>query len=151
MKANTPVVLASSVALAVALCASGPTRAAEASLDCRLSYSITGWSVIYKHSEGRGTVSCANGASMPVRISAKGVGLTAGKWRIDNGRGDFSHVHSISDMLGDYAHAEAHAGAVKSASAQVLTKGKVSLALAGTGRGVDLGVDVGEFTLSPAD
>jgi len=60
----------------------------------------------------------------------------------------FSDVHQISDVLGDYAQGGAHAGVVKSASGQVLTKGTVSLALAGTGEGVNLGVDVGKFTIS---
>lgn len=149
MKTITATILATAMICALALSAPITTRAAEAALDCRLDYSITGWSAIYKHSEGNGTVSCQDGASMPVRISAKGVGLTAGKWKIDNGKGTFSDVHTISDVLGDYAHAEAHAGAVKSGSVQVLTKGSVSLALAGSGEGVDLGIDVGEFTLSP--
>jgi hypothetical protein len=149
MKAIVPTILATSLACAMALSAPSMARAAEANLDCRLDYSITGWSAIYKHSEGHGTVSCQNGTSIPVKISAKGVGLTAGKWKIDNGKGTFSDVHTISDVLGDYAHAEAHAGAVKSGSVQVLTKGSVSLALAGSGEGIDLGIDVGEFTLRP--
>ena len=37
---------------------------------------------------------------------------------------------------------------MKAGEAQVLTKGDVSLALAGKGEGVDIGVDVGEFTIS---
>jgi len=151
MKAIIATVVASSLALGMALAAPDTAKASDAALDCRLNYSITGWSVIYKHSEGHGTVSCSNGTSMPVNISAKGLGLTAGKWKIDNGRGKFSDVHAISDVIGDYAHAEAHAGAVKSGSVQVLTKGSVSLALAGSGHGVDLGVDIGEFTLNPAN
>ena len=53
-----------------------------------------------------------------------------------------------SDVLGSYAQGEAHAGVVKSGTAQVLTKGDVSLALAGNGEGVDLGIDIGKFTLS---
>jgi hypothetical protein len=36
----------------------------------------------------------------------------------------------------------------KSAGAQVMTKGQVSLALSGTGRGVDLGVVLGAMTIS---
>lgn len=63
---------------------------------------------------------------------------------------DWSLVHTMSDIFGNYAQAEAHAGLVKSGSAQVLTKGTVSLALAGDGEGVDLGVDVAKFTISPA-
>ena len=126
--------------------ASGMT--APANLDCKLSFSMTGWSLIYKHAEGSGVVTCENGMSMPVKISVKGGGLTAGKWHVDNGHGSFTDVHQISDVLGSYAQGSAHAGIVKSGQAQVLTKGTVSLALAGTGQGVDLGVDVGAFTIT---
>ena len=38
-------------------------------------------------------VTCSNGQSMPVQVSAKAVGLTAGKWQIDNGKGNFTDVH----------------------------------------------------------
>jgi len=117
-------------------------------LDCKLTFSLTGWSLIYKHADGTGRVTCENGRSMPVKISIKGGGLTAGKWHIDNGKGKFTDVHTISDVLGRYAQGGAHAGVVKSAEAQVLTKGTVSLALAGHGEGIDLGVDVGAFTIS---
>lgn len=127
-----------------------PSQAANAELDCKLHFNLTGWSAIYKHAEGSGTVTCANGTSMPVIISAKGVGLTVGKSKIDDGTGRFSDVHTITDVLGDYAEAEAHAGAVKAGNVQVLTKGPVSLALAGTGEGVSLGIDVGKFTISQA-
>jgi len=58
-------------------------------------------------------------------------------------------VRTIDDVLGRYAQGEVHAGVVKSGTAQVLTKGTVSLALAGHGEGIDLGVDVGELTLKP--
>jgi hypothetical protein len=57
-------------------------------------------------------------------------------------------VHDISDVYGDYVQAGAEAGVVKSSSAQVLTKGTTSLALAGTGQGVNLGISVGKFTIS---
>jgi hypothetical protein len=148
MKANNISLIAASLACALALAASSPAQASSADLDCKLDYSITGWSAIYKHSEGTGTVHCANGQTMPVKIAAKGIGLTAGKWRIDDGNGRFTDVHNISEVLGKYAHGEAHAGAVKSVSAQVLTKGKVSLALAGHGEGVDIGVDIGQFRIT---
>jgi hypothetical protein len=117
-------------------------------LDCKLTFSLTGWSLIYKHADGVGEVTCENGRSMPVKISIKGGGLTAGKWHVDHGRGSFTDVHRISDVLGHYAQGGAHAGMVKSAEAQVLTKGNVSLALAGHGEGIDLGVDVGAFTIT---
>ena len=152
MNSNPISLLAASLVCALALSATPATvQAAEhsgADIDCKLDYSITGWSIIYKHSNGYGTVHCTNGQRMNVRIKARGLGLTAGKWRIDDGNGRFSDVYDISEVLGKYAHAEAHAGVVKSGSAQVLSKGNVSLALAGHGEGVDLGVDVGQFVIT---
>lgn len=135
-----------------ALSVSSLVSAAERSgdLDCRMKFSLTSWSLIYKHSEGKGVVTCANGKSMRVDIVAQGGGLTVGKSKVEDGTGNFTDVHRISDVLGSYAEAEAHAGVVKSATARVLSKGTVSLALAGTGEGIDLGIDVGQFTLKAA-
>ena len=104
--------------------------------------------MFYKTASGSGTISCNNGQSMKVKIRAKGGGLTFGKQTITDGRGRFTEVHSISDLLGTYAQGGAHAGAVKSAAAQVVTKGDISLALAGKGEGVDIGVDFGKFVIS---
>lgn len=120
----------------------------HAELDCSMSFALTGWSLIYKHAEGDGVVHCENGQSMPVTITVTGGGLTAGKWHVDDGKGTFSDVHDINDVLGSYAAGSAHAGVVKSGSAQALTKGNVSLVLTGTGEGVDLGVDVSKFKIS---
>ena len=142
--------LMSTVALAGALSlgALSTAQAAEADIDCKLHYNLTGWSIVYKHTTGRGTVTCTNGQSMPVHVSAKAVGLTAGKWHIDHGVGRFSDVHNISEVLGRYAQASANAGVVKSGEAQVLSKGAVQLALAGGGEGVNLGVDIGAFRIT---
>jgi len=137
------------IAIGVVATHTGQVRAEErGELDCKLKFSLSSWSVIYKHSEGNGVVTCENGETINVKITAHGGGLTVGKSRIEGGAGRFSDVHKISDVLGHYGQAGAHAGASKSSMAQVLTKGKVSLALAGTGKGVDLGVDVGELTLT---
>ncbi|HEX7770404.1 MAG TPA: hypothetical protein VF422_10305 [Dokdonella sp.] len=138
------------LAAALASAAPAPATAADAALDCKLKFSLTGWSLIFKHAEGHGTVHCENGQTMAVKIEAKGGGLTVGKSHIDNGTGRFTDVHRIEDVLGTYAQGDASAGAVKSGTAQVLTKGTVSLALAGAGEGVELGVSVGGFTLSRA-
>lgn len=116
-------------------------------IECKLSFSMAGWSVFYKTSSGQGTVTCDNGQRMHVQISAKGGGLSFGKSRIDNGTGEFAGVRDIRDVLGTYATAEAHAGASKSAKAQAMTKGDVSLALAGKGRGWDIGVAFGKFVI----
>ena len=121
--------------------------AQAAAVDCKLRFTMSGWSVFYKRADGTGTITCNNGQSMGVKLSARGGGLTAGKSTIRAGVGEFSGVQSINDVLGSYASAEAHAGAVKSAKGQVVTKGEVSLALSGTGDGWDLGVAFGKFTI----
>jgi hypothetical protein len=123
-------------------------QAAEANLDCDLKFSLSGWSILYKHAEGTGSITCKNGEHANVKISVVGGGLTAGKYRIDNGKGEITHVRSIGDVFGDYVQAGAEAGVVKSGTAQVLTKGTTSLALTGTGEGIDLGISVGKFTIS---
>ena len=142
---------ATGIVFALALAGgSSVAQAQQANLDCKLRFSLTGWSLIYKHAEGHGIVHCENGQSMAVRIEAKGGGLTVGKSHIDNGEGRFTDVHRIEDVLGTYAQGSADAGAVKAGTAQVLSKGTVSLALAGAGEGVSLGVSVGGFTISRA-
>ena len=129
----------------LALCAFVPAQAGE--IDCKLSFSMSGWSVFYKTASGTGVVTCDNGQRLAVKVSSKGGGLSFGKSKIENGTGEFSGVRDIRDVLGTYATAEAHAGAVKSSKAQAMTKGDVSLALAGTGQGWDIGVAFGKFVL----
>jgi len=145
---RTPTLIATVLAGALSLGALAPAQARDADIDCKLHYSLTGWSVIYKHTTGTGTVTCNNGESIPVHVSAKAVGLTAGKWHIDHGVGRFTDVHNISEVLGRYVQASANAGVVKSGEAQVLSKGAVQLALAGGGEGINLGVDVGAFRIT---
>ena len=134
-------------ALLVASCAT-PAFAAERDLSCSLKFTTKEWSAIYMHTEGSGTVKCKDGSSMPVIISAKGIGITAGKWTITNGSGKFTHVRKIDDVLGSYADVSVDAGIHKSGTAQVITKGKVSLAVDGTGDGFDVGVAVSEVKIS---
>ena len=141
-------VLASLISMAV-LCAASPmSSSAAANVTCKLQYTMEGWSAFYKTASGTGTVKCSNGQSMRVKLEARGGGLTVGKSKIENGQGQFSAVESINELLGTYVAAEAHAGAVKSAKAQVMTKGEVSLALSGTGRGWDLGIAFGNLVIS---
>ncbi|HEX8778988.1 MAG TPA: hypothetical protein VF738_12800 [Rhodanobacter sp.] len=125
-----------------------PAHAAEANVKCDLSFTLSGWSLIYKHAEGQGMVSCNNGQHAAVKIAVVGGGLTAGKYRIDHGTGEITHVRGIDDVFGDYVQAGAEAGVVKSGTAQVLTKGTTSLALAGHGEGINLGVSVGKFSIT---
>ena len=116
-------------------------------IDCKLSFDLAGWSVFYKTASGNGTVTCDNGQKLAVKISTKGGGITFGKSKIEDGTGEFSGIHDIDEVLGTYVTAEAHAGAVKSSKAQVMTKGDVSLALAGTGKGWDVGFAFGKFVI----
>jgi hypothetical protein len=119
-----------------------------ASTTCKMTYSLAGWSAIYSTASGSGTITCDNGQSARSSLRAKGGGLTAGKSKITNGSGTFSDVADISELFGSYASADVHAGMVDSSAAQVVTKGTVSLAFAGTGKGIDLGVAFGEFVIT---
>jgi predicted Zn-dependent protease len=137
--------------LAAALPAAGVALAAEVRFtDCRMKYDLKGWSVFYKTAKGSGVITCENGQSMKVKLVAKGGGISFGKSEIVGGTGRFTEVRSIEELLGSYVQSEAHAGAGKSADAQALTKGEVSLSLAGTGRGVDVGFAFGKFTIQRA-
>lgn len=134
--------------LALAMLAASATGVAkEPDLHCRLQFVSQDWSAVYASGKGEGTVSCDHGVTMPVTITAKGVGLTAGKWRITDGRGRFTHASRIEDTLGHYLSVGGNAGLAKAGTAQVLTKGRVSLALAGKGEGFDLGIAVTEFVI----
>ncbi|MEO6968006.1 MAG: hypothetical protein ABI132_06080 [Rhodanobacteraceae bacterium] len=114
---------------------------------CDMSFSLSGWSAFYKTSSGTGTITCDNGQSMRVHLSSKGGGLTFGKSSI-SGIGKFSGIYDITETLGTYVNAGAHAGAVRAARSMAMTKGNVSLALSGKGTGWNIGVDFGKFTIS---
>ncbi|MDR3388009.1 MAG: hypothetical protein P4L92_13255 [Rudaea sp.] len=142
--------MVNSMAAAVVLATTGlysMQAHAAGKIDCEMHFSLTGWAAIYKHAEGGGTITCNNGKSYRVNIVAVGGGLTAGKYKLENATGKFSEVYDPSELFGSYAQGEANAGVVKAGVAQVLTKGNVSLALAGTGEGVNLGVSFGKFTI----
>jgi len=121
---------------------------AAAKTKCKMKFNIKGWSIFYETAMGAGSISCDNGQSAAVKIEVKGGGLTAGKYSL-RGTGVFSEVPDISELYGSYGKAEAHAGVVKSANVQVVTKGDVSLAIKATGRGVDLGIAFGKFRIDP--
>ncbi|MDJ0847274.1 MAG: hypothetical protein QNK04_02725 [Myxococcota bacterium] len=114
---------------------------------CKMTFSLSGWSLVYKQMKGDGKVTCSNGQSASVKIESHGAGFTIGKSDVLNGTGTFSEVKDISEIFGTYAKAEASGGATKGGQAQVMTKGEISLALAGQGRGWDVGVSVGGLTI----
>ena len=115
---------------------------------CSMKFSMKGWSAFYKTSKGEGTITCDNGEKAAVTIKLTGGGITFGKTDIKDATGTFSSVSKLEELLGSYASAEAEAGAVKSSAAQALTKGEVSLAIAGTGEGWNLGVSGSKFTIA---
>lgn len=124
-----------------------PAAQAAGNIECNLRYDMAGWSLFYKTASGKGTITCDNGTRMLVKIKVKGGGLTVGKSKIVGGTGRFSGAYSPNDLFGTYAAVGAHAGAVRSSGAAAMTKGDISLALAGTGKGWDLGIDGTAFTI----
>jgi len=134
-------------ALGLGLAASA---ASAAQIKCRMDFTLSGWSIIYQTANGTGTVTCDNGQSMPVKIDAKGGGLTVGKYKLTDGHGTFSHVTDIQQIPGSYATANAHAGVVRSGHAAAMTKGNVSLSITGQGQGWDIGAGFEGFTISKA-
>ncbi len=126
-----------------------PIVAKAAETKCHMNFTLSSWSVFYKSGKGRGTVTCDNGQTAKVKIRAQGGGITFGKSKIVNGYGKFSTVKDVKEVFGGYAESEAHAGASGSADAHAMWKGDVSLAISGTGKGWDLGVNFGSFKISP--
>lgn len=135
------------VMFAVAVIAAVPMQAGT---KCEMTFTMSGWSAFYKTSSGTGTIKCDNGEKARVKLSAKGGGITFGRSKIKDAIGKFTEVDSISDLFGSYGQGEAHAGAGKSAKASVVTKGDISLAIAGKGTGVDVGIAFGKFTIEKA-
>jgi len=138
----------SALGLLLGLGTASAKAADAAKKKCDLSFSLTEWAAIYESAKGTGTITCDDGRSIPVTVTSKGAGLTAGKFRIDDGHGEFNAVKNPEELLGSYGAAEAHGGAVKSGQASVLTKGKVNLALAGHGEGWNAGVAIDKFTIA---
>ena len=117
-------------------------------MDCQMTYTLKGWSAVYKTAKGEGTITCTNGETAKVKLSVHGGGITFGKTEVYDGKAKISGGRTIEDIYGSYAAASAHAAAGKAASADVMTKGEVSISLAGTGTGVDVGVDFSKFEIS---
>lgn len=130
-------------ALAVFLATPATAQLAQ----CKMTFTMSGWSLVYKEMKGSGTVTCSNGQRADVKIVSRAGGFTIGKSDIVDGKGTFSDVKDIDEVFGTYAKAEASGGATKGGTAQVMTKGEISLALAGAGRGWDVGVSIGGFTI----
>lgn len=135
-------------ALSLSLLLATPAEAVSTTTVCQMDYTMKGWSAFYKTARGTGTITCDDGQTARVKIKATGGGLTAGRSEVREGYGKFSEVANIKELFGSYATASAAAGAIQSSEAQAMTKGSVSLALAGNGTGIELGVSFGKFTIT---
>ena len=123
------------------------TAEAQPMISCTMTYTLSGFSFIYKQYDGIGNISCSNGERAQVALASRSVGISVGKSEIQ-GTGVFSDVRNINEIYGNYVALEGHAGATKSVDAQVLTRGEISLALSGNGRGIDVGVTFGALNIS---
>ncbi len=126
------------------------TVAADNGITCKMTYKLKGWSFAYKQYDGTGEVSCNNGERAGVILKSKSIGFSIGVSEIE-GTGQFTELKRLSEIYGTFASLEGHAGVTKSAAGQVLTRGIISLALAGEGRGIDIGVTLGGLTILPAN
>ena len=122
----------------------------KANVECTMKFELKGWSVFFEDATGHGVVTCSNGQKADVHLKVQGGGLSFGKFNVLDGSGTFSDVTSIDQIYGGYLAATAEAGAGKSGTASVYTKGVVSLALAGTGQGMEIGFDFGKLEIRPA-
>jgi len=116
---------------------------------CTMTYKLSGISLVLKIYEGTGNISCSNGQHAIVELSSKSIGFTIGKSEIE-GTGTFTSVKNLNEIYGSFVSLEGHAGATQSFDGQVLTRGEISLELSGKGRGLDIGVTLGELSITPS-
>lgn len=117
-------------------------------LECRISFSSDEWSAAYARMVGQGVVSCNDGSSQPVWLWAEGVGVTAGMWKITDGKGRFHNVVRIDDVLGEYISLSGDIGISKAVTARILSKGEVTLSLTGKGEGFDVGIAINKVKIT---
>lgn len=117
------VCVASAIGL-LALPAALPVMATEA-MSCELTFAARDWSSQYRAARGAGVLRCADGRSMPVRVSVKGGDDTL---RIASGAASFSGVRDPRDVIGAYAAADDGAGPHRA-----MRKGAIQLRVTATG------------------
>lgn len=114
---------------------------------CTMTYHMKGFSLGYKQYDGFGEVACRNGQKAQVVLSSKSIGFTIGSSEIE-GEGRFTEVKDVNEIFGNYVSLGNHFGFLKSIDRQILTKGEVSLALIGKGRGFDIGFTIGDLSIA---
>lgn len=138
-------------ALALAMLLGTPAWAegekAEGKIKCEMDFSMKGWAAIYRSAHGSGTISCSNGEKIEVVLESKGFGLAAGEAEVSDARGVFSPVEKTDELLGSYIGQSAVAAAGKADAAGAFTKGDVSLAIYGQGKGKGLGQGGARLTI----
>ena len=111
-----------------------------------MTYSLKGFSLAYKQYDGTGEVQCSNGQKAKVVLSSKSIGFSIGKSEVE-GTGFFTDLKDINEVYGDYISLGNHFGFINSVDREILTKGEVSLALRGIGKGFDIGVTIGDLSI----
>lgn len=127
-----------------------PAQASTPYISCSMNYKLGGWSFVVSQYNGSGNVVCSNGQRAQVKLTSRSIGFTIGQSDLE-GVGYFSELKDISEIYGTFIALEGHIGAVKSGHGQVMTRGIVSLAISGSGRGFDIGVTLGGLNISPPD
>jgi len=123
-------------------------QTSNAYISCSMNYKLSGWSFVVKQYDGSGNVTCSNGQRAQVKLTSRSIGFTIGQSDIE-GIGYFSELKDISEIYGVFVALEGHIGAVRSGHGQIMTRGVVSLAISGSGRGFDIGVTLGGLNISP--
>lgn len=133
--------------LLVALPALAEEEMAESKIKCEMEFSMKGWAAIYRTASGSGTITCSNGEKIEVVLESRGFGLAAGEAEVSDARGVFSPVAKTEELLGTYIGRSAVAAAGKADAAGAFTKGDVSLAVYGEGKGKGLAAGGAKITI----
>ncbi|MGH9866888.1 MAG: hypothetical protein ACREAA_01820 [Candidatus Polarisedimenticolia bacterium] len=120
-------------------------------MECEMKFSLKGMSAFSETAKGEGIITCNNGQMAKLSIRATGGGFMFGASEVVDGSGQFSDARTIDELFGSYVQAEVYARTGRSAAAHVLTKGRISLVLVGTGRGVDFGLAFDKLTIDRAN
>lgn len=111
-------------ALVLIAAVQAPAFAGDA-MTCELTFAASDWSQQYRVASGPGVLACADGRSLPVRVSLKGEGQSL---RVESGAASFSGVRDPRDVIGAYAAEGGSAGPHR-----MMRKGGVQLHVTATG------------------
>lgn len=94
-------------------------------MTCELAFTAGNWSMHHRTARGSGELRCADGRTLPVRVSVKAHG--GDTLRIDAGAASFSGVEDPRDVIGAYV-ANGQVG-----NDLAMRKGAIALRVTGTG------------------